>query len=288
MCAPHGHNMPPRVPMRSLYSTTTACSALARTLAAWTPHALARALAAWTPHGLARTLARTLAAWTPSRVVAQNPSYCSKFCRKSCGYCKAPGPSPGPSPGPTPSPTKKPWECGGTQSGFKRCTTNTNTNTHQHHSPTDRPTAAATTTATLCTRPCPLPSLLTGAQHFVKTILPHTCGNCVASDQCEEGFYCCPYMKKCIQSGSTACYQPIANCNPRCYDNMDVTTTCTLLLPVRYYYYSLYRCYDNMDPASCTGCQDADFPNKWVTCPGQEEKEALRRVTNTTTAVHKD
>jgi len=37
------------------------------------------------------------------------------------------------------------------------------------------------------------------------------CGKCQSKDQCKSG-YCCPYMKKCVNSGSTSCYTPIANC----------------------------------------------------------------------------
>ena len=62
------------------------------------------------------------------------------------------------------------------------------------------------------------------------------CGNCLKGDQCKEG-YCCPYMKKCVPTSSTPCYLPIANCQPMCYDSMDVS--------------------------SCS-CKNTDFPTNWA------------------------
>jgi hypothetical protein len=44
------------------------------------------------------------------------------------------------------------------------------------------------------------------------------CGKCQTKDQCKTG-YCCPFMKKCVNSGSDSCYYPIANCRPMCYDS---------------------------------------------------------------------
>eukprot|EP00128_Syssomonas_multiformis_P007364 Colp12_sorted_trinity150504_noHs@15212 len=52
------------------------------------------------------------------------------------------------------------------------------------------------------------------------------CGQCIASEQCPQGYYCCPYMKKCVNSGSMPCSYPIANCSPRCYDGSDCSTAC--------------------------------------------------------------
>lgn len=52
------------------------------------------------------------------------------------------------------------------------------------------------------------------------------CENCLHSDQCGEGRFCCSYMKKCVKSGSESCYPPIANCKPRCHDEDD-QETCT-------------------------------------------------------------
>lgn len=69
------------------------------------------------------------------------------------------------------------------------------------------------------------------------------CSNCVTSNQCVDaygaGWYCCPYMKKCVNSGSMSCFFPIANCNPRCFDQTH--------------------------PIECPGCQNTNFPNNWIT-----------------------
>lgn len=49
------------------------------------------------------------------------------------------------------------------------------------------------------------------------------CAKCVTSSQCSQaygdGWFCCPYMKKCINSSRMPCYTPTARCSPRCYAN---------------------------------------------------------------------
>ena len=66
------------------------------------------------------------------------------------------------------------------------------------------------------------------------------CGNCLTSNQCQAGMFCCPFMKKCVESSSTTCSGPIARCS---------------------------GCSDDIAKAdSCPNCQNNDFPNKWVTC----------------------
>lgn len=45
------------------------------------------------------------------------------------------------------------------------------------------------------------------------------CETCFHGDQCIEGYYCCPYMKKCVATSSMGCRTPIANCRPMCYDS---------------------------------------------------------------------
>eukprot|EP00854_Cymbomonas_tetramitiformis_P015957 gene15957-18919_t len=46
------------------------------------------------------------------------------------------------------------------------------------------------------------------------------CESCLTAAQCPDGYFCCPYMKKCVASSSMSCSYPIANCNdPRCYDS---------------------------------------------------------------------
>lgn len=45
------------------------------------------------------------------------------------------------------------------------------------------------------------------------------CETCFHGDQCIPGYYCCPYMKKCVSSSSMSCYRPIADCRPICFDS---------------------------------------------------------------------
>jgi len=45
------------------------------------------------------------------------------------------------------------------------------------------------------------------------------CETCFHGDQCPDGYYCCPYMKKCVASSSMGCSLPIASCTPMCYDS---------------------------------------------------------------------
>jgi len=49
------------------------------------------------------------------------------------------------------------------------------------------------------------------------------CAKCVTGAQCASaygpGWYCCPYMKKCVNSASMPCFTPTARCSPRCYAN---------------------------------------------------------------------
>lgn len=45
------------------------------------------------------------------------------------------------------------------------------------------------------------------------------CETCFHGDQCQQGFYCCPFMRKCVSSSSMACRYPVAMCRtPTCYD----------------------------------------------------------------------
>lgn len=74
------------------------------------------------------------------------------------------------------------------------------------------------------------------------------CEPCLKSEQCMEGMKCGSYQKKCVNkliynNPRTVCYFPIAECNPRCFDNMD--------------------------PYTCS-CKNEDFPDKWAgsTCQG--------------------
>ena len=45
------------------------------------------------------------------------------------------------------------------------------------------------------------------------------CERCLHSEQCSNGFYCCPFMKKCVKDGAMQCMTPIAFCQPPCMDN---------------------------------------------------------------------
>ena len=66
------------------------------------------------------------------------------------------------------------------------------------------------------------------------------CDMCQTSNECASeltGGYCCPYMKKCVNNGSTPCYYPIASCRPSCPDHYN--------------------------QENCT-CANPDYPNNWV------------------------
>jgi len=57
------------------------------------------------------------------------------------------------------------------------------------------------------------------------------CAKCITNAQCADaygqGWFCCPYMKKCINSSSMPCYTPTARCNPRCFaNNFDEAMNC--------------------------------------------------------------
>eukprot|EP01001_Neometanema_parovale_P003620 NODE_147_length_3150_cov_118.375289_g137_i0.p1 GENE.NODE_147_length_3150_cov_118.375289_g137_i0~~NODE_147_length_3150_cov_118.375289_g137_i0.p1 ORF type:complete len:714 (+),score=204.53 NODE_147_length_3150_cov_118.375289_g137_i0:753-2894(+) len=67
-----------------------------------------------------------------------------------------------------------------------------------------------------------------------------SCGNCLTKDNCKEGLFCCPSMKKCVSSG-TSCYTPTARCSG-CYDSTYKNT-----------------------PSQCS-CQNSAFPSTWVSC----------------------
>ena len=45
------------------------------------------------------------------------------------------------------------------------------------------------------------------------------CESCYLDSQCPASYYCCPYMRKCVDSGTMQCRGAIADCNPRCYDS---------------------------------------------------------------------
>ena len=44
------------------------------------------------------------------------------------------------------------------------------------------------------------------------------CETCFHQSQCVDGFYCCPYMRKCVSSSSMPCGYPVARCRPLCFD----------------------------------------------------------------------
>mmetsp|Transcript_60436 Transcript_60436/g.187130 ORF Transcript_60436/g.187130 Transcript_60436/m.187130 type:complete len:137 (-) Transcript_60436:218-628(-) len=49
------------------------------------------------------------------------------------------------------------------------------------------------------------------------------CKNCLNSEQCQPGKFCCPYMKKCVASSRSPCNYPIAECRPLCFDSMPIS-----------------------------------------------------------------
>eukprot|EP00929_Paragymnodinium_shiwhaense_P038706 TRINITY_DN20429_c1_g1_i1.p1 TRINITY_DN20429_c1_g1~~TRINITY_DN20429_c1_g1_i1.p1 ORF type:complete len:276 (-),score=34.97 TRINITY_DN20429_c1_g1_i1:370-1197(-) len=44
------------------------------------------------------------------------------------------------------------------------------------------------------------------------------CEPCFSSVMCAQGWYCCPYMKKCV-TRCTRCPYPIADCRPSCFND---------------------------------------------------------------------
>lgn len=48
------------------------------------------------------------------------------------------------------------------------------------------------------------------------------CERCLHSEQCADGFYCCPFMKKCVKDGGQQCLTPIAFCQPPCMDSQPI------------------------------------------------------------------
>jgi len=68
------------------------------------------------------------------------------------------------------------------------------------------------------------------------------CGHCLYNSQCEDGMYCCPYMKKCVIHGGTPCFSPVATCIPPCSENSPGY------------------------PHSCK-CKNDKFPNEWYNTP---------------------
>jgi len=87
--------------------------------------------------------------------------------------------------------------------------------------------------------PPPLPKN-TGTFDCVAAKSVTRCGKCMGTDQCASG-YCCPYMKKCVETSSTSCYYPIADCRPMCHKS-------TIADSVQ----------------DCSHCKNADFPSNWA------------------------
>lgn len=58
------------------------------------------------------------------------------------------------------------------------------------------------------------------------------CEPCQTTDQCQGNsanggtWFCCPYLKKCVETSSMPCSYPIANCRPMCYDSKVSTCVC--------------------------------------------------------------
>ena len=51
------------------------------------------------------------------------------------------------------------------------------------------------------------------------------CETCFATAHCIQGYFCSPYMLKCVESSSMACPTPTARCSPRCF--VDREGVCT-------------------------------------------------------------
>ena len=63
------------------------------------------------------------------------------------------------------------------------------------------------------------------------------CEHCTNGDQCQDGFYCCPFMRLCVEHGSDICEMPNAGCRA-----------------------SETGCQDDADQTTCH-CQNPEFPN---------------------------
>jgi len=89
-------------------------------------------------------------------------------------------------------------------------------------------------------QPAP-PAYAGGGQDCVPKGSLGKCDQCLSSDQCEDGRYCCPFMKKCVAGSHEKCFAPVALCVPPCSGNIE----------------------------SCT-CKERNFPCGWAkpTCGG--------------------
>ena len=99
--------------------------------------------------------------------------------------------------------------------------------------PTPRPTAGAKQAAPPPAVPAAPPAVPpvsggSGGRSCVDHMCMLSCvqkgqlGKCerrLHSDQCSNGFYYCPLMKKCVKDGATQRVTPIAFCQPPCMDN---------------------------------------------------------------------
>merc|ERR1712039_877925 len=53
-----------------------------------------------------------------------------------------------------------------------------------------------------------------------------SCESCFLDSQCQTGYYCCPFMRKCVSSSSQSCFYPIAQCQPLCGGNACTAQGC--------------------------------------------------------------
>jgi uncharacterized protein YkwD len=119
-------------------------------------------------------------------------------------------------------------------------------------------TAPAATTPAPATTAAPMPTTPEPATTVAPCVEKQSlgqCQQCLKTEQCADGKYCCPYMKKCVGSSSDSCFYPIAGCRPMCYDSKD--------------------------NSQCT-CQNPDFPDKWQLPTCERASDATTSVSATT------
>jgi len=80
--------------------------------------------------------------------------------------------------------------------------------------------------------PTPTPASKPSSGACTKKASLGKCEPCQTTDQCQGNganggtWFCCPYLKKCVETSSMPCSYPIANCRPMCYDSKVSTCVC--------------------------------------------------------------
>ena len=80
-------------------------------------------------------------------------------------------------------------------------------------------------------KPAPTPAPKPSSDDCTAKASLGKCEPCQTTDQCQGNsapgtWFCCPYLKKCVETSSMPCSYPIANCRPMCYDSKVSTCVC--------------------------------------------------------------